>query len=287
MKYLTIFIIIIISSCTSPDFNQIRNNLSHDFSLMSLNIHYYEPTRDKTDWDNRKYAVTSAIKDINPDIIIFQEMETFERGGENRKNLQLEWVLQTSNGYQPGAFGDSEIFPITQPILYKEDYFTLLKQGYFFFSDTPDQIYATPWDGRWSAYTTWVLLHDKKSEKDFYIFNTHLDAFSLENRTKGSELIRDRILSRERPELPIILGGDFNVLKNSKLLNTIKEAGIQLVPLKGSSFHFRMGLNLYPSIDHILYSPEVELASGAIIQKKWDTQWPSDHHPVYASFRWK
>lgn len=85
--------------------------------LLSLNIHYLVPERDRTNWEERKYAVTKMLETANPDIILFQEMETFRWRGEGEDsnvpidNIQLDWVTQTVPGY---TLGQSAIPPYSQ-----------------------------------------------------------------------------------------------------------------------------------------------------------------------------
>jgi endonuclease/exonuclease/phosphatase family metal-dependent hydrolase len=194
--------------------------------------------------------------------------------------------MSTVGGYAVGAYGPPEDFPITQPILYKTDRFSLLDQGFFFFSDEPDTPYAKPWRGNWPAFVTWVLLKDVDSNQDIYVFNVHLDAFSRVNRILGADLIRNRVDSRRRSNVPAVVAGDFNSLRRSKVMNILTDDLLRPVPLRGSTYHFGRGLNLYGPIDHVLHTPGILPVESVVVQKKWNAQWPSDHHPVFASFRW-
>lgn len=273
-----------ITGCTSSDFFPGGGRTESDISLVSLNIHYLVPGNDKTDWNSRKHSVTAALNELDADIILFQEMETFEGGHAPSRNIQLDWVLSTVAGYQAAAVGDPSVFPVTQPILYKPNLYTPVDQGYFFFSGTPDEIYSEPWSGRWPAFTTWVLLKRHIDGREFYIYNLHLDAFSRENRVRGTALIAERVNNRLKPEAPVILAGDFNLLKKAGVLKVLDEADLTRVPADGSTFHFGNGFNLYGAIDHIYYSAGVKLIEGGVIQRKWADGWLSDHYPVYSRF---
>lgn len=271
--------LVFLFSCSSPVWPA-------DVDLVSLNIHYLVPGADKTGWSERKYAVSSALDELDPDIVAFQEMETFERGHFSSKNIQLDWVMSTSDGYSVGAYGLPEDFPITQPILYKTDRFDLLDQGFFFFSAEPDTPYSKPWRGGWPAFTTWVLLKEVDTNQEIYVFNVHLDAFSRVNRVRGAELIRNRVESRLQPNIPAVVVGDFNSLRGSKVINILTDDLMQPVGLRGSTYHFGRGLNLYGPIDHVLHTSGILPVESVVVQKKWNAQWPSDHYPVYVSFRW-
>lgn len=284
MKSVIIPALILFAGCSSSEFEPGINSADTNVSLLSLNIHYLVPENDKTNWELRKYAVSDALNDVAADIVLFQEMETFEGGHAPSRNIQLEWVLDTVDGYAAAAVGDASEYPVTQPILYKDELFSPLEQGFFFFSDTPDQIYSEPWNGRWPAYTSWVLFKRLSDGREFYIFNLHLDAFSRKNRVRGAELIVERIKSRSNPDAPLILAGDFNLLKGSGVLKTLDDASLSRAPANGSTYHFGNGFNLYGAIDHIFYSSGFEIVEAGVLQRKWTGEWPSDHHPLYGSF---
>jgi hypothetical protein len=72
-------------------------------------------------WDRRKGPLDLAFKDINADVIAFQEMESFARGSGGKTNLTLDWLLDNNAGYAAAAVGDPATFPSTQPILYRTD----------------------------------------------------------------------------------------------------------------------------------------------------------------------
>jgi len=274
-----LFSLVFFVSCSSPVW-------SGDFSIVSLNIHYLVPETDRTGWAERKHAVSAALNDLNPDIVAFQEMETFERGHFSSKNIQLDWVMSNNDGYSVGAYGSPEDFPITQPILYKTDRFSLSDQGFFFFSDDPDTPYSKPWRGDWPAFATWVLLKDVDSNQEIYVFNVHLDAYSRVNRIRSADLIRNRVDSRRRSNVPVIVAGDFNSLRRSRVIRLLADDLMRPVRLKGSTFHFGRGLNLYGPIDHVLHTPGIQPVESVVVQKKWNARWPSDHHPVFVSFQW-
>ena len=57
------------------------------FKVDSFNAHYIRPAENRTDWGIRKYAVLSILRDMDADLIAFQEMKTFEGGAFSFKNL--------------------------------------------------------------------------------------------------------------------------------------------------------------------------------------------------------
>ncbi len=248
--------------------------------VASFNIHYMVPYDQDEDWDKRKHAVTRVLEDIEADIIAFQEMETFEGGHYSHRNLQLDWINSSINGYENAAVGDPKVFPSTQPIIYKPSKFILSDQGFFFFSNTPDKIYSRQWDGRYPYFCSWVRFHSKCTGKDFYVFNIHNDYKSRSNRLKTSALITNRIQGIVPDGVPIIVLGDFNASKRSKEIRLIEVTGLDVVKPGGATFR-KWGLPFLPAIDHILVSNGFKpLSEIKVWQNRYDGIHPSDHYPI-------
>lgn len=276
----------LLAGCASSDPREGHRVEAGDLVVVTQNVHYYAPDRDDTDWEHRKLALTAALKDLNPDLILFQEMETFTGPGESSANEQRDWVLATVPGYTAGAnAADSSTFPITQPIFFRTDRFRLVDQGWFFFSATPDVLYARTWTDSWPSFTSWVLLEETATGRPLYVYNTHPEAFSEENQRRGMRLIAERIAGRAYPEVPVLLGGDFNQFGGDEKLKPLT-AGLVRAPADAPSFHFQKGVHLYPAIDHLFSTPELTWRWGGAVARQWEGQWPSDHHPVLGVFRW-
>ena len=249
--------------------------------VASFNIRYIRPAENQTDWDVRKAAVIRVLQDMDADLIAFQEMETFEGGSFSFRNLQLDWILQNLPVYFPAAVGNPEQYPSTQPILYRKLEFEVEQQGFFFFSENPDQIYSRQWDGSYPYFCSWARFRQVQSGKTFTLFNVHNDYSSKGNRIKTSQLIADRVKSLLDRQQPLMVVGDFNAPSWFKALSILKDAGLQLAKPSGSTHNFNLGLNIFPAIDHMLAGPEI-IFNGPV--KVWRNQydgiWPSDHYPI-------
>ena len=248
--------------------------------IASFNVHYIVPHDDNDDWDERKYAVTRVLKDMNADIVAFQEMETFDGGHYSKRNLQLEWIISTTTGYEAAAVGDPAHFPSTQPIIYKANKFTVEDQGFFFFSETPEQIYSQQWNGGYPYFCSWTRFRSNDSEKDFYVFNVHNDYKSRSNRLKTSELIASRVEKIVPEGLPIVVLGDFNVPKGFKAIRLLESIGLSVIPPGGATNRV-LGMHLLPAIDHILINEAVRLQSDIKVWRgRYDGVYPADHYPI-------
>lgn len=248
--------------------------------IASFNIHYIVPNDKNDDWDERKHAVTHVLKDIDADIVAFQETETFDGGHYSKRNLQLDWIHSSTTGYKNAAAGDPEVFPNTQPIIYKANKYAVVDHGFFFFSETPDKIYSKQWDGGYPYFCSWVRFRSRCSDKDFYLFNVHNDFKSRGNRLKTSELIVDRIEKIVLENLPIIVLGDFNAPKGFKEIRLLETIGLSVVPSGGATNRI-LGMHILPAIDHILISKEFRPQSDIKVwRNRYDGVYPADHYPI-------
>lgn len=258
---------------------------SRELVVGTLNIHYVAEDQQRLDWDRRKEAVVAAIREGDPDLMAFQEMETFEGGSFSRRNLQLDYLRDNLPGYEFGAVGDPREYPYTQPVMFRSERFELLEQGFFFFSRTPDEIYSRSWDGRYPAFCSWVRLSDRQRGMSFYLYNVHFDHGSRGNRLRAAELVVDRIERRSHPEDPVILAGDLNAIWFFRPVRILTGSGLELAPIDGATVHFMRGINIIPAIDHVLYSEGLEFLESRVIRSKFEGHWPSDHYPVFVTLR--
>jgi len=259
--------------------------------LGSWNVHYIITRKEKgswgTDhWDRRKVPMDKVFKALNADIIAFQEMESFSGGNEDGNNLTRTFLSELNPEYAVAAVGPWQSFPSTQPFFYKKDVVDVLEQGWFFFSETPDQIYSRTFNGSYPAFATWVQFHSAKSDTQFRIVNVHVDFSSRDNRTRSVELIVERIKPWLQAGEEVVIVGDLNARLGSSLHKMIEAAGLRFVPLDGSTYHFNAGLNLFGAIDHIAYTGGMmPTGEGRVLRAKMGETWASDHYPIVADFR--
>ena len=234
------------------------------------------------DWEDRREALDQAFKAIAPDIMAFQEMESFRRGDDGSVNLARDWLLARNPGYAAGASGDWREFPSTQPIFYRTDWFTLIDQGWFFFSDTPDVIYSRTFDGSYPAFASTVRLQDRDG-KVLTVVNVHFEYKSGSNRLASARLVADRMAPLIAAGERVILTGDINALRGSRTAGILKEAGFTFMAVAGSTYHLNRGLNLFGAIDHIaLAGPVAAVGPPQVQRRRFDRRWPSDHYAVVA-----
>lgn len=258
--------------------------------VATYNVHYIILGQDtgpwsRGDWERRKGPLALAFDDIDADVIGFQEMESFVRGSEGQINLTLDWLLDNNPDYAAAAVGDPAQFPSTQPILYRKDRLTLLDQGWFFFSDTPDVIYSRTFNGSYPAFTSWAEFQDKQSGILFRVVNIHTDYASMSNRQQSVALVADRIIPWIEAGETVFVIGDLNARLGDDLIENLADVGLRFAPVSGSTFHFNRGINLFGAIDHIAVAGKGRLAAGPfVLRRQYDGEWPTDHYPVIADY---
>ena len=213
-------------------------------------------------------------------------MESFAGRGQNSANLTLDWLLENNPDYAAAAVGPTDVFPSTQPILYRRDLFEVQSQGWFFFSQMPDVIYSRTFNGSFPAFASWAQFKMRESDKVFRVINIHTDFRSRSNRLQSMELVAQRIRPWIDADEDIFVVGDFNARKGAKTLSLVADTGITFAPVAGSTYHLNAGLNLFGSIDHIGYTSNMQVDAGPfVVREKFENEWPTDHYPVIVDFR--
>lgn len=259
--------------------------------IASHNVHYIllnkaEGRWSVGDWMKRRHALDAAFKELDADIVAFQEMESFQGGNDGSVNLARDYLLARNPSYRVAASDDWRSFPSTQPIFYRSDRLTPIEQGWFFFSETPDRIYSRTYNGSYPAYASWAQFRDRRWSKPFRIVNLHFDFQSSENRLRSADLVASRIRPWIEAGETVFVAGDLNALIGSRTAGILREAGLGIVNVPGATYHFGRGLNLFGAIDHILYTCDIaQLGRPMVLRNRFEDVYPSDHYPVITDFR--
>lgn len=270
--------------------NMVATPTPEALRIATYNVHYIITFKETGpwsvgDWERRKGPLDSAFKEINADVIAFQEMESFGGSNGNDVNLVLEWLLENNPDYGAAAVGNPQDFPSTQPILYRRDRLEVLDQGWFFFSETPDVIYSRTFNGSFPAFSSWAMFRDRETGKTFRTINIHTDYGSRTNRLRSVELVADRVTLWAASGETLFVVGDLNARLGDKTVRILQDAGVTFAPVKGSTYHLNRGLNLFGAIDHIgSIGQATLLGDPVVIRRRFDGEWPTDHYPVFAEF---
>lgn len=258
--------------------------------LATWNVHYIilnqpEGRWGLSGWEARKGVMNDVFGMLDADIVAFQEMESFSRGSDGSVNLARDWLLENHGEYAVAAKGPWQVFPPTQPIFYRTSVLAPRDEGWFFFSETPDRLYARGFDGATPSFASWVEFEHLESGKVFRVVNVHPDAKSRTNRRAAAALIAERILPWIEAGENVLLAGDLNALHGAFAHRTIAAAGLSFPKVPGSTFHFGRGIHLFGAIDHIGGSAGIRpMGSPQVLGHAVDGIFASDHHPVALDF---
>ena len=258
--------------------------------IASYNVHYIWLDRETGpwsvgDWDRRKEPLNKAFRALQADVVAFQEMESFQRGDDGSVNLARDYLIGQNPGYGVAATGDWRTFPTTQPIFYLKERLQPVDQGWFFFSDTPDVIYSRTFNGSFPAFASWAQFEDRGTGQRFRVVNVHFEYSSRSNRLLSAALVRDRLKPWTQAGETVFLVGDLNALHGARTMDILEEAGVVFDRIPGATYHLNRGVHVLGAIDHLSRTPNVTLDAGPVVlQERFDGEWPSDHHPVYADY---
>ena len=291
-RIVLILLTLILTGCNvSPA--KLPSRIEDTVRVATYNVHYIWLNKQNGawsvgDWERRKGPLDSAFEALNADIVTFQEMESFSSGSDGSVNLTLDWLLENNPEFTAAAVGDWREFPSTQPILYRTERFALRDEGWFFFSNTPDVIYSNTFNGSFPAFASWAEFEDIESSNTFYVVNVHFEFKSISNRRQSAELVASRINPWIEAGEDVLFMGDVNALRWMKPVRILKETGLDFLPVKGSTYHLNRGINLFGAIDQIAHTPGLQpVGKPVVLRTKFDGEWPTDHYPVVADFRFE
>lgn len=257
------------------------NMYATPISIMTYNIRR-EGTEKSPErlWANRAASVIALLRNQNPDIIGFQEVTDNQKRQLGESLGENFNIVGQGRGSSWFGLGTDE----ATPIAYRKDKFSLIDSGTF--SLNVGFVWM-PWHASETGFLpricTWVKLKDTQSNKEFYVYNTHLDHMYDAARLNGAREVMQNILKSNTAELPVIVTGDFN----TEFEGAIKDSFSGFVSAKDlakkvegpSETSTGWGNDKLKTIDHILVRKGMSVESYCVIVSE---QYPSDHRPVVA-----
>lgn len=168
------------------------------------------------------------------------------------------------------------------PILWKKNKFDLLKTGYFWLSDTPDEP-SKGWDEVYDCYRIccYAILREKASGREFTFMNTHF-GFGDKGQCASADLLYER--SKRISPLPTFITGDFNLHTfdpaYAHLCRYFTDANV--LHLTQSTWHGYGDPSEHPyeHIDYCFADDRFKPVSQTILDKLYDGKYPSDHYGI-------
>lgn len=235
-------------------------------------------------WENRKINVANHLSILDPDIFGVQEAyyEQLQYINATLRNRIYNWSgLGRDDGMHAGEFS---------AIYYDMEKYSLLQEGTFWLSDTPDIPSRFPQDH--NRICSWVHLKLLEDGSEFFIFNTHY-GFSPELQIKASILLNARVVNMTG-DLPVIIMGDFNMMNiypfylfmegygSKPLYEGYRLTHGYVNPLDATSAPtFKINTDVGFHIDQFFVSSDIIPISVKTIKQSYDgIHTYSDHYPV-------
>ena len=260
---------------------------AQNLKVMTYNIRLDIAIDGENDWSHRKDFFTSQIQFYEPDVFGIQEATP-------NQVIDISNALSQYNhiGIGREGVGKGE----SSNIYYKKERFSVTNETTFWLSETPNEI-SKGWDAACNRVCTFALFEDLKSNKSFWVFNTHLDHIGEVARTKGIELILSKIEAVNIQKLPVLFMGDFNsepnenrILELKKIMNDSRELSVEkpFGPF-GTFNNFEYNEPATKQIDYIFLSKNSSFIVNkyAVLTDSKNLRFPSDHFPVFVEMSYK
>jgi len=256
--------------------------------VMTYNLRYASMKGSEA-WPDRRPAMKALLKQQAPDLMGTQEGVYHQLRDLAADLPEYDWIGTGRDGGSRGEF---------MAIYYRRERFEPLAYDHFWLSDTPEVIASSTWGNTNRRMVTSVRFKDRRSDKVFHLWNTHLDHALQPAREKAAELIKTRLAKIPSNE-PVILMGDFNA---EATRNPVYDTLTQGIGFTDSWFVAAQRKNetlnsfngfakpVFNSarIDWILYRGDAEVAlAEVVVDGSPEGRQPSDHHPVLARMTWK
>lgn len=255
---------------------------SDELAVMTYNLRYASPSGPNS-WPSRRPLVKAVVDGAAPDLIGTQEGVYGQLREFAADQPAFDWIGLGRDGGSRGEF---------MALFYRRERLEPLEFDHFWLSDTPEVIASATWGNSNRRMVTWARFRDRRTGREFYAWNTHFDHQVRLAREKSAELIRQR-LEKTRPELPLLLLGDFNaragatraydqLLDGTGLSDTWTLAGERRHGEFDTFNNFTKASRDGERIDWILGRGLARVRASEILVGNAEPPFPSDHFPVMA-----
>ena len=257
--------------------------MKDSFTVVSFNLRFGLSDDGANSWRYRKEGVAELLMSYEADFIGLQEANDF----------QIDFVDSVLADYSYiGRRTPAPPFWQNNVIFYHSKWQCVL-QNHFYLSPTP-QIPSRFRDSQWPRQCTIGLF--EKDLRQLICINTHFD-FKPLVQCKSARFIMD-LTSQLPSNSSVILTGDFNATPGSDCYKMF--TGDKVQKSEGMPYFSNVFSEPYPGtyhgfsggcegecIDWILYRGAIIPVRCDIIRSTFNDGYPSDHYPIYATFKWR
>jgi endonuclease/exonuclease/phosphatase family metal-dependent hydrolase len=256
-----------------------------DWANETLRIATYNIQYPIMNWPERCIATVALIKDYKFDVFGSQEPH-LPQIEDMMKHIgdEYAWVGQNVSG------DNNDRKHHFNPIFYRKERVELLDYSTVWLSDKA----CTPGYGARSARLfTWAKFRDKRTGKEFFLFNGHYDHRGYEARDVASYIVLDMI-RKVAKGMPSFVSADYNSDGNSEAYRVLQSSVLlkdtMLATDNAVNKHYQSHTNYQPAeklkangrhIDHLFHTPNsVKINRWELIIKAYNGKYGSDHLPI-------
>jgi len=258
--------------------------------IMSFNVRNSNAKDGEDAWPKRTELFFSTIAKFAPDLIGFQEVlaDQHDAIAAQMPGYAFSGVAR-DDGKRKGEWSS---------IGYRKARFTLVNEGNFWLSETPEVPGSKSWDAALTRICSWARLRETATGREFVFANTHFDHRGVIARQEASKVISLRV-SAIAAGVPALLTGDLNIDEDNPayavFVNPTTAGAIRWTDAfravhpqrraDEASFNGFKGTTKGSRIDFIFYTADFVATEAAIDRTAKDGRYPSDHYPVTAVLR--
>lgn len=257
-------------------------NSTEYLNIMTLNVCSW--SFDGKDLETRIKGITDTINNNNIDSFGVQEATPYWMTALNEKlGDKYAYIGTGSNSGKDYKDSDDTEDEFTA-IFYLKDKFIVVDSGYFWLSETPDEV-SYGWGSAYRRICNWVILENKYTNTQFVHMNTHFDNASSEARRNSIGMILEKV--KEFKDLPVVFTGDLNFLEKSMGYKDITSGVLKdTKALAKDTMHSSTFHNADPNafkdfvLDYILINDGFKAVKYEVIKKRYNFRYISDHYAV-------
>ena len=251
-------------------------------NIMTLNICSW--SFDGKDLETRADGISKTIRENNVDSLGVQEATPYWMN-ELVNRLGDEYAYFGVGGNSGKDYKDSsDAEDEFTAIFYLKSKFKVVDKGYFWLSESPDEI-SYGWGSAYRRICNWVILENKYTRTQFVHINTHFDNASTEARRNSIGLILEKV--KEFENLPVVFSADLNFIEKSLgyrdiTADVLKDTKVLAKNTMDTATFHNADPNAFKGIvlDYILINDGFKALKYEVIKKKYNNRYISDHHAV-------
>ena len=260
--------------------------MAQNIRVITYNIRFNNPDDGINAWPNRSSQLSLLLAFHQPDVFGLQEALIDQIEDIQKFLPEMKWIgVGRDDGIRSGEFS---------PLFYNSKKFEATKKGWFWLSETPEKP-GLGWDAACNRICTWALLKEIKSDRYFFVFNTHFDHKGVVARIESAKLILQKIKELNTSKIPVILTGDFNLTPEQKPIELISQALNDSKSISKESPYgpdgtfngFDFNSPLKERIDYVFVNDQIEVKQYGVLSDSKDQRYPSDHLPVFVNLEFR